>query len=146
LTVVAPNQPVSTQHDIDAASESQFQQDRSQALAVEAALNSHLVYSGPPGNRTYLVFNGANAANGHVVIDEMMPKNPVNAVPGDRVTFVWADPYAFHALGFAPSPWQLPPAFGYDCGGTSYQGVPNVFNVPPPPGCLEPGATTVEFI
>jgi hypothetical protein len=137
---------VTTQAQVDAASATELSQDQAQATAVETALNTHPVVTGSPGHRTFYVANGAGTANGRVSIDAMLPNRPINAVAGDTVTFVWADPKSFHTVGFAPSPWALPAPFGFDCGGGVYQPVANVFNAPPPTPCLEPGATLPEFI
>jgi hypothetical protein len=137
---------MTTQAQIDAASARQLAEDQQQARAVETLLNEHPVTVGAPGHRTYFITNGAGTPNNRVSIDEMLPNKPINAVPGDKVTFVWAEPKSFHTVGFAPSPWALPAPFGFDCGAGAYQPVPNVFNVPPPTPCLEPGATIPEFI
>lgn len=145
LTVVPDDQRVTTQAEINAASARQITEDQNQPRAVEPLLNGDPVTSSEPDHRTYFVANGAGTPNNRVSIDAMLPNRPINAVPGDKVAFVWADPKSFHTVGFAPSPWALPPPFGFDCGGVC-QPVPNVFNVPPPPLCLEPGATIPEFI
>jgi hypothetical protein len=146
LTVVPDDQPTSTQAEIDAASARQLKENQRQAGAVESTLDGRTFTHGEPGRRTFLVFNGAGTPNNRVAIDRIMPSQPINAVPGDRVTFIWADPKTFHTIGFADRVEDLPSPFGFDCGGGVYQPVPNVFNVPPPPPCLEPGATEPEFI
>jgi plastocyanin len=146
LTVVPAAQPVTTQAQVDAASATQLGQDQAQAKLVEDTLNSHPVVVGRPGHRTFFVVNGAGTPNNRVSIDAMLPKAPIDAVAGDTVTFVWADPKSFHTVGFAASPYALPAPFGFDCGNGVYQPVPNQFNTPPPTPCLEPGATKAEFI
>lgn len=146
VTVVPEHQPVTTQAQVDAASAAQLVINQRQAMAVETFIDENPVSFGPPGRRTHVVVNGAGTPNNHVSIDAMLPSEPIVATAGDRITFVWADRKSFHTVGFAPSAWELPPPFGFDCGNGVYQPVPNVFNVPPPTPCLETGATVPEFI
>jgi hypothetical protein len=146
LTVVPDDRPVTTQAQVDAASALQLAEDQAQGLAVESLLNENPVVIGRPGRRTFYVVNGAGTPNNHVGIDEMMPNRPINAVPGDRVTFVWANPNSFHTVGFAPSQYALPAPFGFDCGGGVYRPEPTVFNVPTEIPCIDPQANAPEFI
>ena len=146
LTVVPDDQPVSTQAQVDADAEQRFRQDREQAVAVEQQLNSLPNGLGRPGDRDFLVYVGAGSPNSGVAIDAMLPNRPINAVAGDRVHFVWADPKSFHSVGFAASLADLPSPFGFDCGGGRYQPVPNMFNQPPPEPCLQPGADEPQFV
>jgi hypothetical protein len=154
LTVVPDDQPVTTQAQVDAASARQLAHDRDEARRLEADLDRLVRFVNdattrrfvPPGKRNFVMVNGAGTASGHVVIDKIFPSEPIDAAPGDRVHLLWLDNHAFHTAGFAPSPFALPSPFGFDCGGGVYMPVPNTFNVPPPPPCLEPGATEPEFI
>jgi plastocyanin len=150
--IVAPaNQPASTQAQIDAAAQAQFQQDQAQALQVESGLNAVQEGFGPAGHRQFVVFVGAGAADQHVQIDEMMPNKPLGIGPGDTVNYIWADPHAGHTLAITPQESLLPGAVGYDCGPNTpgYVGIDSGFDVPPPPppaGCAEPGSTQPELI
>jgi plastocyanin len=149
LTVVPANQAASTQAQIDAASQTQFQQDQAQALQVESALNQVPEGWGPTGSRQFVTIVGAAAP--HVQIDEMLPNKPLSMAQGDTITYVWADPNAGHSLGITPDEHQLPPSFGYDCGPNTpgFSGITTGFDVPPnppPAGCTDPGETASEFI
>jgi plastocyanin len=150
LIVASPSQPASTQAQIDAAAQTQFQQDQAQALQVEAALNAVQEGWGQPGQRQFVVFVGAGAANNHVQIDEMLPNKPLSLTRGDTVTYLWADPHAGHTLAVTPDEEELPGAVGYDCPSpTGYVGITSGFDVPPTPapaGCLLPGLTTPRLI
>ena len=142
LRVVPARAPATTQAQIDARSQVQFNSDRQQALAVEAALN-HPQVSGQPGYRTVVVHVGAGAANNHVEIDEMLPNVPQTVSPGDQIKYVWTDGNAMHNVGFAHEEGDLPEPFGYDCspGVPGYLGVPNILNTPQPPACTPPGSS-----
>lgn len=146
VTVVADDRPVTTQADIDAASRVQFADSRAAALAVEAFLDGTPVIHGPVGDRDLVVFVGASALEGRVLINRMLPSRLPDVSPGDRVHFVWANHHGVHTVGFASSPWELPSPFGFDCGNGTYQSVPNVFNRPPPAPCVRPGRTEPKFL
>jgi plastocyanin len=146
LTVVPDGEPVSTQAEVDAASERQFQESRAQAMAVETFLNSALHAAGAPGDRDIMIFNGVSVNHGRVLVNAVLPAGPVQVGPGDRVHFLWGDDYGIHALGFAPRLEDLPSPFGFDCGDGAYQSVPNTFNAPPPDPCVKPGFTEPQFL
>jgi plastocyanin len=148
LTVVAPDRPASTQAEVDAQGQRQFEEDRGSAIAVEAAFNRLPMSMGPAGSRVFVQYVGAGAANDHVSIHEMLPNHPLETVPGDRVQFLWPDAKGYHNIGFAAAEEDLPEPFGFDCtpAHPDYQGVPNTFNTPPPPGCLQPGKTVPTHI
>jgi plastocyanin len=112
ITVVPDsNLKVTTQQQIDAASQNQFLQDRSQAIDTEHAANT-VRFTGQPGKRTYQVAVGISAANQHVAIDEMLPKS-LNLTRGDAVAFKWLDEHSVHTVGFPNSEPPLPQAFDF---------------------------------
>jgi hypothetical protein len=143
LTVVGAGASTTSQHEIDASAQAQFQADRASALAVERRLNQVIVSGEEPGERTFVVHVGASAANNHVAIDEMLPHRILNLVKGDRVLYVWRDPHNVHSVYFPTHSSKLFAPFGFDCGAT-YQ--PFVNTNPPPPPCFEPGDTSPELI
>jgi plastocyanin len=142
LTVVGAGASTTSQKAIDAGGLAQFRADRASALAVESQLNHLAVWGGKPGQRTFLVYIGASAANNHVAIDEMLPNRTLNLDKGDRVLYVWRDPHNVHSVYFPTGSSSLPGPFGFDCG-TSYNPFP--FNGPPTV-CLEPNDTNPEVI
>src|SRR3989442_136255 len=145
LDVVGSGAGISTQADIDAASNAQFASDQAQALAVEQQTNQVQFTGGAPGTRSYTVHVGIAAADNHVAIDEMFPRAPLNLAPGDSVQYLWRDPHNVPSVAFpAENPdVSLPEPFGFDCG-TSYSGIPPTPG--PPPICVEPGDTQFEVI
>jgi len=145
LDVVGSGAGISTQAEIDAASNAQFASDQAQALAVEQQTNQVEFTGGAPGTRSYTVHVGIAAADNHVAIDEMFPRAPLNLAPGDSVQYLWRDPHNVHSVAFpAENPdVSLPEPFGFDCG-TSYNGIPPTPG--PPPICVEPGDTQFEVI
>ena len=142
LDVVGSGAGISTQADIDAASNAQFASDQAQALAVEQQTNQVEFTGGAPGTRSYTVHVGIAAANNNVAIDEMFPSQPLGLVAGDSVQFLWRDPHNVHSVAFPAESPNLPEPFGFDCG-TTYNPIP--FNGPPQI-CLEPGDSQFEVI
>lgn len=138
LHVVGPNQPATTQAQIDTASSNQFQADQAGGLAAEQAANVVSFTGGKPGNRTYVVNVGVGSADNRVAIDEMLPTTPLNLVPGDQVKYLWSDPHNAHTVGFPAGSTSLPPPFGFDCGSTFIG-----FGGPP---CNDPAEGTPEAI
>jgi plastocyanin len=104
---------VTTQAQINAASEKQFREDQEDALEAEKAANVVRFNGGSPGERTYRVSVGVSAAENHVAIDEMLPQH-LNFVRGDKVEFQWRDPHNVHTVGFPASEPPLPPPFDSD--------------------------------
>jgi|SRR5579859_6562124 len=147
LHVVSGSQPASTQADVDAASNQQFQADQAAGLAAEKQYNvDQVTVEGTTSTgitRTHHVSVGVSAANNHVAIDEMLPQR-INVSPGEQVEFKWRDGHNVHTVGIAQAESQLPQPFVFDCGAT--------FVSPPGPEgqpggiCLEPGADQPEFI
>lgn len=146
LNVVPDDQPTTSQAEIDAASQRQFADSRVAARAVEAFLDGTPVVHGAPGDRDLVVFVGASAAEGRVLVNRILPSRLPDVAAGDRVHFVWANHHGIHTVGFAEKMDDLVSPFGFDCGNGVYQSVPNVFNVPPPPPCLRPGETEPKFL
>lgn len=146
LIVVDDDQPVTTQAEIDAAAQKQFEASRATARVLEDFLDGSPVAIGPPGDRDLVVHVGASSKDGKVIVHKVMPGRLPDLVPGDRVHFVWSDQHASHTIGFASAPTDLPSPFGFDCGNGEYQSVPNVFNAPPPNPCLRPGETEPKFL
>ncbi|MHB8618704.1 MAG: hypothetical protein ACYDAG_03895 [Chloroflexota bacterium] len=136
VTVVPKDRPATTQAQADAAAQTQFESERSQAMAAERAAKANAVRftGGAPGTRTYEVTLGLSAADNHVEIAELFPSKPLHLVQGDGLQFVVTDPAGPYTVAF-PSTGK--PAFalvGYDCG--------SAFTNPPDgdqPPC--PGAT-----
>lgn len=149
LNVVDAGQPATTQAQIDAQAAAQFAADRDAALAAEKAADVVQFTGGAPGIRTYQVLVGLSAADNHVAIDEMLPRQALNLVPGDRVEYVWQDAHEAHSVTFPTDDKRLPEPFGFDCGAT-FMSVPPPG--PPAPGaapfrpCVEPGAQAPEAI
>lgn len=144
LHVVAANQAASSQSEIDARSEQQFQADQSAALQAERQYSQDLTTT-DGSTVTHHVSVGVSAADNHVAIDEMLPQR-IHLSQGDQVEFKWRDGHEVHTVGFAQSESQLPEPFLFDCG--------NSFIAPPsgpggPPGggfCIEPGETMPESV
>lgn len=145
LTVVPPDQPTSTQAEIDAASATQFNRSRTQARALETVLNGLPNSVGPPGDRHFFVYAGAGTHDRRVGIDAFLPNRPINAVPGDQIHFIWLDPHGFHTVSFGQSFADLPFAFGFECE-DGYHGLPNVFNQPHDAECPEAPGVPPKFI
>ena len=131
VQVIGPEAATTSQAEIGAVSQRQFQDDRNQALLAEKAANVVRYVGDEPGERTYFVKVGVGAANNHVAIDEMFPKQSLNLVSGDRVLYIWADGHQAHTVTFPP---DSVPDRGFDCA---------TYTAPPPPGqpppCTEPG-------
>lgn len=147
LRVVPPSDAISTQSQIDQQSATQFQDDQTEALATEKALNSIPEGAGMAGHRSFVIMVGFSAADDHVAIDEMLPNRPFTISRGDTITYVMGDMHSAHNVAF-PNDAVNPAPFGFDCGTNSpgYVGIPATFNVPPTTSCLEPGQTLPEFI
>jgi len=130
--VVKPGQHGSDQEDINARSQAQFVQERSDALAAEKAANKVNVV-GAPGHRQFTVHVGTSAAQDRVAIDEMFPNRPLNLTAGDHVKYVWADNHQVHSVKFPDNNATDPPVAGFDCAAG--------FVPPggPPPPCTENG-------
>jgi plastocyanin len=103
---------VTTQDQINDASQAQFREDREDALEAERAANVVHFSGGAPGTRTYDVSVGISAAENHGAIDEMLPQH-LNLDQGDRVVYHWRDPHNIHTVTFpADNPnVTLPPPF-----------------------------------
>lgn len=147
LNVAPPGLPRTTQAQIDLASQAQFERDRAQALQVESLLNRDVAF-GPPGHRTHLVQMGAEAAQHHVSIDEILPNRPMAVTPGDTVLYVWGDSHNTHNVVMPAEDPRSPHALGFDCGSSppGFVGLGPTFGRPPAATCLEPGATEPEII
>jgi plastocyanin len=98
-----------------AAVNTQLAADRASALTAEAALSSASFTGGVPGTRTYTVHMGINEANERVAIDEVLPNQPLNLAPGDKIHYEWRDPHNVHSVAFPTDSPMLPPPFGVDC-------------------------------
>ena len=147
LDVVDSDDATTSQAQINRRSLEQFADDRAAGLDLERDAN-HLTFSGDdPGSRTYLMHVGVGSSKAHVAVDEMLPSQPLNLTPGDRVRYVWRDPHNVHSVVF-PANTRLPEPFGFDCGTNSpgYVGIPPVPGAPPPQFCFEPGETQPESI
>jgi plastocyanin len=123
LNVVAPSQPTTTQAQINEDSQEQFRADRAAALETERAANEASFSGGAPGTRTYFVHVGVGAPDNRVAIDEMLPRQALDLVPGDQVKYLWNDPHNVHTVTFPTGSPSLPPPFGFDCGST-FSGIP----------------------
>ncbi|HLZ30534.1 MAG TPA: hypothetical protein VKV73_24725 [Chloroflexota bacterium] len=153
LQVVDAQDGTTTQADINRRSMEQFERDRAAGLDLEADAN-RVTFSGEqPGSRTYNVHVGVGNPESHVAIDEMLPTQQLNLMPGDRVRYLWADPHNVHSVAFPAFPFpatnpSLPEPFGFDCGPNApfYIGIPNVPGAPPPRVCVEPGDSQPEGI
>lgn len=135
VTVVADNQPTTTQAQINLRAPVQFLLDKLEGLAVEAIANIPIFVGGAPGTRTYTVKVGASTPGSHVSIDEMLPRQTINLVAGDTVKYVWTDKVTIHNVAFPAGNPAVPSPFGYDCG-TTFQGI--VPGGPPPIPCVLP--------
>ncbi|PXX71566.1 hypothetical protein DFR70_1011000 [Nocardia tenerifensis] len=144
LTVVADGD-VSTQAELDAAAERQFETARTAALSVEEQLCEIDLCTGQFGERDVVVLVGASAAAGRVLINEFFPRNPLEVMPGDRVHFCWTNAYGVHAVGFAEHPGKLRSPFGFTAPDGTYEATDNIFNAPPPAKYLRPGPRAYRF-
>ena len=142
LHVVASGQAASSQSEIDAASQAQFEADQAQGLQAEQqyTVDRPTVEN---GTTTHHISVGVSAADNHVAIDEMLPQR-ISFSQGDQVEFKWRDPHNVHTVGIAQDETQLPEPFVFDCGAT--------FASPPGPEgqpgrfCTEPGQDAPELI
>ena len=132
--VVTKGSQATSQSEIDATSEAQFESNQSQALAAEAAANVVTFTGGGPGTRTYEAHVGLSAADNHVALLEMAPTS-LSLAAGDKVHYTWSF-QEIHTASFpANNDAVLVEPFGWDCG-TSY--VPSPPGPPqPPPSCVE---------
>lgn len=135
LTVVDASQPATAQADVDAASAAQFQAEQAQALQAEQAANKVVFTGGDPGSRTYQVLVGISGGD-YVTIDEMLPSQPLNLVPGDLVQYKWTDPNNVHNVAFPANSPKLPGVAGFNCG-TTFNPIPDQG---PPTVCVEPAS------
>jgi plastocyanin len=148
LNVVDGDDATTSQAEIDRQSRDQFEDDREAALDLESDANHVSFSGGGPGSRTYEVHVGVGSPSKHVAVDEMLPNQPLNLTPGDRVRYVWSDPHNVHTVGFPANTGKLPEPFGFDCGPNPprYIGIPPVPGAPPPNVCFEPGDSQPEAI
>ena len=148
LRVVDADDHTTTQNEVDARAQDQFAADQARALAAERIANRVSFSGGAPGTRTYRVQVGVGSPTGHFAIDEILPNQPLHLVPGDTVSYIWADPHNVHSVAFPSTSPQLPEPFGFDCGPQPpfYIGVPPTPGAPPPAVCLEPGDSQPEGV
>jgi plastocyanin len=147
LDVVDSDDATTSQAQINRRSLEQFADDRAAGLDLERDANQVTFSGDDPGSRTYLMHVGVGSPQAHVAVDEMLPNQPLNLTPGDRVRYVWRDPHNVHSVVF-PANTRLPEPFGFDCGTNppGYVGIPPVPGAPPPQVCVEPGETQPESI
>jgi plastocyanin len=142
LHVVPSGQAASSQADMDAASDRQFQAEQTLGVQAEQQYNvDRPTVEG--GTTTHHVSVGVSAADNHVAIDEMLPQR-ISVKPGDQVEFKWRDGHNVHTVGIAQAEAQLPEPFVFDCG-------TRVVSPPPPEGgpggfCTEPGQEMPEVV
>jgi plastocyanin len=128
--VVDASAPATSQAENDFRGNIQFNADRADATAAEAANNVPRFNGGLPGRRTYDVAVGVTSANLHANVLEMLPQH-LDLVDGDKVTYSWKKARnEAHTVTFpADSPNQPGLAF-FDCGAT----VSPIFAPP----CIDP--------
>lgn len=136
LTVVAPQQPTTTQGAINADSLALFAADRANALALEAADSTPTFTPDALGHKVFQAHMSDNTADQRVGIFEMMPRT-LNLAVGDSVQWKQSQEVEIHSVSFPANSSLLPQVQGFDCG-TSFMGLS--FNGPPPtpPACAEP--------
>jgi len=144
--VVDDDQPVTTPGEADAQAEAQFQESRAQARVLETFLNGITTHHAVPGGRDVLVYVGAAANEGRVLINAMLPAQPPPVRPGDRVHFVWSNTSGTHTVGFARKPGDVVSPFGFVDVDGSYVGVENTFNAPPGVAPVPPGRSEPKFL
>ena len=148
LNIVDADDSTTTQTQVDRRARDQFKDDREAGLDLERDANKVTFTGDAPGTRTYNVHVGVGSPRAHVAIDEMLPSQPLNLTPGDRIKYLWSDSHNIHTVTFPAGSAGLPEPFGFDCGPNApfYIGIPPVPGAPPPAVCIEPGDTQPEAI
>jgi plastocyanin len=98
---VAPDGPVSTQTELDAASATQLTLDNNDALAAETAANQKSVATNP--DHTHTITMTAGTATKYVEVVEMLPQR-VEVRPGDHVKWVTTAQKDPHTVTFPATP------------------------------------------
>jgi plastocyanin len=87
LNVVARSKPATTRAQVAAKIASQAAADRRAGFAAEAIANIPVSHRNADGTRTWLLTAGTGSPDGHVAVNEMLPRK-VTIHKGDRVAWV----------------------------------------------------------